>query len=112
MLEYEVLFCDLSETMIVVTKHPNFVTYLKEIGLLEEGAKVMTRVDENIVKGQHVVGVLPHHLSSKAEMYTEVPLYIPPPLKGMELSIEQIRAFASTPRTYKITQISDRTTTV
>jgi hypothetical protein len=87
---------------VVVTRHPALVEYLVEIGLVEEGVEVVSHADEDAVRGRHVVGVLPLRLAALAASITEVPLILPPELRGVELTLDQIRPHAGEATTYVV----------
>jgi hypothetical protein len=87
---------------IVVTRHPALVEYLVEIGLIAAGTPVLGHATAADVAGKCVIGVLPHHLSSKAACVVEVPLDLPAELRGVELSLAQVRQFAGLPVTYVV----------
>lgn len=91
----------MSET-VVVTRHPGLVEYLREIGLVDEGAEVLTHASAEDVRGKRVIGVLPLHLAVEAESVTVVPLDLPPELRGVELSVEQVRQYAGPAREYRV----------
>lgn len=91
---------------LVVTRHPGLVAYLKEIGLAPEGVEVVSHATAGNVAGKHVCGVLPHSLSSLCASFTEVPLALPPELRGTELSLEQVRQYAGRPVTYRVEVVS------
>ena len=88
--------------MLVVTRHPALVAYLVEEGVVPAETKVLSHVTMDDVAGQDVVGVLPLHLAWACASVTEVPLDLPPELRGVELTLEQVRRFAGEPRTYKV----------
>ena len=89
-------------TVVVVTRHPALITYLVEVGLVQEGVEVVSHADEASVRGKHIVGVLPLRLAALAASITEIPLIIPPDLRGVELSIDQIREHSGVPCTYVV----------
>ena len=86
--------------VVVVTRHSGLVWYLIEIGLISEGASVLSHATPDDVRGRHVIGVLPLRLAALAALVTEVPLDIPPELRGVELTLEQVRQYAGEPVTY------------
>lgn len=90
---------------IVVTRHGSLVEYLKEQGIISDNVEVIEHANPKVVKGKHVIGVLPHSLSSLTKSYTEVPLSLPPELRGIELTLEQIRQYAGEPNTYKVYKV-------
>ena len=92
---------------VIVTRHPALVMYIREIGLIrpDEEPKVITHATPEDVTGNHVIGVLPHHLSCLAASLTEVPLRMPPVFRGKELSLPQVREFAGKPAKYIVYKV-------
>lgn len=91
---------------LVVTRHPGLVSYLKEIGIADESTKVIPHVSSpGMLKGKHVVGVLPVSLAKLCDPFTEIPLAISPEMRGEELSLEQVREIAGKPVSYRIEEI-------
>lgn len=91
---------------IVVTRHPALVEYLKERGVIDNDVEVVDHATAEIVKGKHVIGVLPTHLAALTGKYTNVGLNVPKELRGEELTLEQVRQYASTPTDYEIRVLS------
>lgn len=91
---------------LVVTRHPALVSYLQELGLVDNGVEVLSHATATAVTGRHVCGVLPHSLSCLCSSFTEVPLALTPELRGKELSLETLRAIAGTPVTYRVEVVS------
>lgn len=87
---------------LIITRHPALVEYLRELGLVEDGVEVITHASPEKVVGRHVCGVLPHSLSCLTASFTEVPLALPAELRGVELTLEQVRQYASAPVTYRV----------
>ena len=85
---------------IVVTRHPALVTYLIEIGLVPEGTPIVAHATVDDVMGKNVFGVPPLRLAVHARRVIEVPLDIPAEMRGVELTLEQVREYASTPVAY------------
>lgn len=92
---------------LVVTRHPGLVEFLRERGLCAPDATVIPHASPEDVRGKHVCGVLPHSLSCLCESFTEVPLTLPPELRGVELSLEQVRQYAGEPATYIVRRMYD-----
>jgi len=93
----------MKKIQLVVTRHPGLVEYLSEIGLADlDEIEVVTHATPEVVRGKRVCGVLPHSLSCLCETFTEVPLTLPPELRGKELTVEEVRQFAGPPRTYRV----------
>ena len=88
---------------LVVTRHPALVAYLREREFIGD-AEVVAHATPAQVAGKDVWGVLPHNLSCLTNSFTEIPLDLPAELRGMELSIEQVRQYAGLPVTYKVTR--------
>jgi putative CRISPR-associated protein (TIGR02620 family) len=85
---------------IVVTRHQSMIKYLKEKNIIDEDAIVIPHATENDLKGNRVIGVLPVHLAVFTKEYVSVPLLVPKELRGKELTIEEVREYAATPKTY------------
>ncbi len=90
---------------LVVTRHNGLVEYLGELGLVSEATQVVTHAYPELVTGRNVCGVLPHSLSCLCETFTEVPLRLPPELRGVELTLEQVRELADDPVTYRVRRV-------
>lgn len=90
---------------LVITRHPALLAYLLELGLADPSTPVVQHATADMVRGKHVVGVLPHYLSSLCDLYTEVPLVVPQELRGQELTIEMVRQYAQPAQTYKVANV-------
>lgn len=90
---------------LVVTRHPGLVEYLREIGLATAGTMVISHASPEVVAGKHVCGVLPHSLSCLCASFTEIPLTLPAELRGVELTLEQVRKYAGPAVTYQVTKL-------
>ena len=88
---------------IIVTRHPALVQFLLEQGLIPAGTPVLTHATRSDVEGRDVIGVLPLSLARYAASVTEVPLNLPPELRGQELTLEQVRAHAGAVTRYRVT---------
>jgi len=95
---------------LVVTRHQALVEYLEEKEMIAEGAKVISHVSSaDEVRGKKVVGVLPHNLSCLCETFTEIPIALPPELRGKDLSLEDIRKYIDgPPMTYIVEKVGDK----
>jgi collagenase-like PrtC family protease len=89
---------------IVVTRHPALVQLLVERGIVPADVEVLTHVSSpEQIRGYHVIGVLPLHLAAVAAQVTEVPIAFPDAsLRGVELTIEQLREMAGAARSYVV----------
>lgn len=90
---------------VVVTRHPALVEYLTELGVVRAGVKVVVHATTEQVRGRHVFGVLPLRLAAEAASVTEVPLNVPAELRGVELTLEQVRQFAGPLASYKVSRV-------
>lgn len=90
---------------VVVTRHPALVEYLTELGVVPAGTEVVTHATAEQVRGRHVFGVLPLHLAAEAASVTEVTLHVPAELRGVELTLEQVRQFAGPLVEYKVSRV-------
>lgn len=94
-----------ADSPVVVTRHPALVEYLTELGVVPAGTEVVTHATAEQVRGRHVFGVLPLHLAAEARRVTEVPLHVPAELRGVELTLEQVRQFAGPLVEYKVSRV-------
>ena len=88
------------EKTLIVTRHKGLVEYLREEGIVGDDIEVITHATAENVTGRHVIGVLPHSLSCLTASFTEVPLHLPPELRGVELTANDVRKYAGKPVTY------------
>lgn len=91
-------------TALVVTRHPGLVTYLREMGLIDATAEVVSHADADMVRDRIVYGVLPLHLAAEARSVVHIPLAIPPELRGRELTLPEVRQLAGEPEVYRVTR--------
>lgn len=89
---------------LIVTRHPALVDFLIERGVIAstQVAEVKDHVTPMDVQDRHVIGVLPLHLAALARSVTEVPLNLPKELRGVELTLEQVRQYAGSVATYRV----------
>ncbi len=90
---------------LVITRHKGLVDYLLEEGIISPETKVVAHATADLVKGKHVLGVLPHSLSCLCKTFTEIPLALPQELRGKELKKEDIRKYAGKPATYVVRKL-------
>lgn len=90
---------------VIVTRHPGLIDYLRELGVATETTEVVSHATPETVSGKHVCGVLPHNLSCLCLTFTEVPLAIPAELRGKELTLEEVKLYASAPVTYRVEKL-------
>jgi hypothetical protein len=92
---------------VVITRHRPLVEWLLECNLIDPGTPIIEHAAISDVAGMHVLGVLPHWLSSKAASVTEVPMngLTPADREAMakgDLSLERVREVAGEPITYVV----------
>ena len=85
---------------LIVTRHNGLVEYLKKEKIVGDDVEVIAHATPEVVTNRHVIGVLPHSLSCLTASFTEVPLSLPPELRGKELTAEDVRKYAGKPVTY------------
>lgn len=90
---------------LIVTRHAGLVEYLKQEGIVGDNVEVVAHASPEVVRGRHVVGVLPHSLSCLTASFTEVPLKLPAELRGKELTADDVRRYAGKAVTYKVTVV-------
>ena len=91
---------------IVVTRYKSLVDYLIELNLIDKDTKITAHANIDDVKDKHVLGVLPLWLSCHAAKITEIQLKLPAEKRGKELTIEEVRFFALSPRTYTVNEVA------
>jgi len=89
---------------VIVTRHEALTEYLVEMSIAPAGAEVIPHAGADDVRGRHVIGVLPLHLAALTASLTVVPLDIPREMRGVELTLEQVREMAGDPVTYTVTE--------
>jgi hypothetical protein len=96
--------------IIVVTREKSLVTYLLEIGLIEEGNyKIFEKVRPSDIRGKDVIGSLPFFLACAANTITEIPLKKTEDMKIKgSLTLTDIRQIAGEPQTYVVERLEDR----
>jgi hypothetical protein len=96
---------------LVITRQPGLVDILRERGVIDDTTPAASHATRGIVRGKHVLGILPNYLSSLAASITEIPMrltnedYIA--MQRGELSLERARAVTGDPVTYKVERIFD-----
>jgi len=89
---------------IVVTRHVNLIKYLQEVEGIT-ATQIITHANEDDVRDKIVIGILPLHLASLATEIWEVPINVPLELRGIELSVEQLKEFAQPMQKYIVRKI-------
>ena len=94
---------------VIVSRHEATVRYLRENGIAPAECAVIEHASADDVCGRHVIGNLPLALAALADRVTTVPL--PRPRRDAqgrmeELTIDQVRAGAGEPETYRVERLS------
>lgn len=96
---------------LVVTRHRPLVDLLIERGLITADTPVIEHARADHVRGKHVLGTLPHWLSSLAASVTEIPMRTTPAdresMARGDIDLERLREIADPPVTYCVEQISN-----
>lgn len=88
---------------IVVTRHRALVEYLREQGIIGHDTEVVPHLaDPEAVRGRTVIGPVPIHMAAAARSVVHIPLAIPEHLRGVELTLSQVREMAGPPVEYQI----------
>lgn len=92
--------------VIIVSRHTALVELILERNLIAEGKyEILSHVTPDQIEGAHVIGVLPLHLAAHAQQVTEIPMDLPPQLRGVELDLETMRKYAGEAVTYQVTRL-------
>ena len=97
----------MEKVQLVVSRHRKLLDYLVEANVVEPGTKQITHATPKDVAGKHVAGMLPLNLASLCKSLTVVGLNTPLKLRGTELSLEDIRCYASSPKRYEVREIDE-----
>lgn len=91
---------------IIVTRHPSLVSYLRELNIVTFDTPVIEHATTADVRGKHVLGILPHHLSSLAATITEIPLRTTladrEAMQRGDLTLARLHETAGEPCTYTV----------
>lgn len=91
---------------IVVTRHVALVEFLRECRVIDSNTPILSHATSDDVRGKNVIGVLPMHLAALCKTVVEIPLNIPPELRGKELTLEQVRQYAGNAVVYAVTIVT------
>lgn len=92
-------------SIVIVTRHPALVEYLREQEIAPPDCEVISHATVDAIRGRHVVGILPLQLAAEAACVTVVPLHMPAELRGVELTLTQVRELAGPPQAFTVTRI-------
>lgn len=87
---------------LIVTRHAALVEYIFECGLAPRDTEVVAHATAEQVRGRHCIGPMPMRLAALAASVTEIPLNLPPHLRRVELTLDQVRTLAREPETYVV----------
>lgn len=99
-----VLVRDTKYIDVLVTRHQSLSAYLKELGYTF-GVEITHVEDTTLIQGKTVAGVLPMWLAELCHEFTEITLSIPPEMRGIELSIEQMHEYFKGISTYQVNRV-------
>lgn len=88
---------------IIITRHKALIEYIFEIGLCPADTPVIPHAVEQDIIGNRCIGPLPLNLAALAAEVINIPIKMPQELRGVELSLEQLRMYAKKPETYVVT---------
>ena len=94
-----------NDNKVFVGRHNSLRDYCIELGLINENTPVFPKAKIKDVSGKHVIGVLPLDMACYALSFTTVKLNISRSFDVNELSLEDLREVAMTPKTYEIRRI-------
>jgi putative CRISPR-associated protein (TIGR02620 family) len=89
-------------TKVIITRHQGLIPLLIEMGLATNDTTVLSHATADDVAGKDVIGVLPLWLAAQANSVTEVTLNIPADMRGVELDVDQCRAYMTGVSTYVV----------
>lgn len=92
--------------VVIVTRHAGAVEWLRRHGV--EG-EVVAQADAATVAGRVVVGALPLHLAALAAEVVAIDMNLPPNLRGVDLTPEQMDECGATLRRYRVLALESET---
>lgn len=87
--------------VVMVSRHPAQIEYLRSLGY--EGP-VIAHATASDVAGQTVIGNLPLHLACLCKKVGCADMTLPSELRGVELTLEQVRLYSNGVRWYRVTR--------
>lgn len=90
---------------LIVTRHAALVEYIREIGIAAE-AEVVPHASPEVIAGRDCIGPLPLRLAALAASVTEIPLDLPLHLRGVELTLDQVRQYAGPIAVYMVKKVA------
>lgn len=93
---------------IVITRHPAFVEYLLDKGIIKEGEyEVIEHASpEKIMKRRVIASGLPLHLACLCERVFTVSINLPLELRGKELTLEDMKKYAGDIQEYIVLRVN------
>ncbi len=96
-------------TTYFVSRHPGALAWAAEEGIQVD--QVIDHLDLAVEPGDTVIGSLPVNLAAevceRGGRYLHLSLVLPPTLRGLELTAEQMRACGARIEEYRIRRMSD-----
>lgn len=90
---------------IVITRHPSLVKYLREIGIIDNTAVIISHATPENVKDRDVIGVLPLRLIALTARFREVTMEVPQELRGKELTLNELKRCNPQLTEYRVTRV-------
>lgn len=94
---------------LVCSRHDALVDVLLERGVVDSDTPVLDHARGSDVDGRHVLGILPHHLSSRAATITEVPMRTTMRdrklMQAGDMSLARTRELAEEPVAYRVQRL-------
>jgi len=86
----------------VITRYTGFVYACLEIGLIKKGEfEVLSHATPKMITGKTVItSELPLHLAALCKEVITIPLNLPPELRGIKLTSEQVLDHMEEPQSY------------
>jgi hypothetical protein len=88
---------------LIVTRHKALVQVLQEDFGIE--GEVVEHATAEMLDGRDVVGILPIYLAARTNTVTVLELAVPPEMRGVELTVEDVRKFMGKPKTYRVEEL-------
>jgi hypothetical protein len=85
---------------VIVTRHPALVTFLRETYGIT--GTVVEHISKEDARSRNIIGNVPLHIAAYANAVATLELDIPRELRGVELTVDQIRQYSKGLEWYKV----------
>lgn len=89
------------QQVVIVSRHPAQVAYLRSLGY--EGIDIPHATAKDVA-GMTVIGNLPMNLACLCKKVGCADMTLPPELRGVELTLEQVQQYSTGVRWYRVTR--------